>query len=222
MVTLGGGSFVNQWRTGRWKGEHRGTDGDLRVGTPAIETDGIRDGARVLEITDSLDLSKWLEGTRLILRKERPHPGAQLSLHNTTREGMRLTAFLTDTEPHVVPGQVAGLELRHRQHARVEDRIKDANHLGLDNLPADAFCHNQAWFENALAAADLICWTKLIGFKDHPSIRKTTPETFRYKVLHVAAKIVRTARQLQLRLDASWTYSPAIEKAWCQIRAAFP
>lgn len=189
---------------------------------PAIEPGGIRDGAWVAEITDSVNLSKWPAGTRLILRKERPHPGAQLALHNTTADGMRLTGFLTDTLPRVVPHQTAGLELRHRQHARIEDRIKDSGHLGLGNFPAEEFCHNQAWFEVALAAADLICWSKLIGFKDHPSIAKATPETFRYKVLHVAAKIVRTARQMQLKLDSSWSASLAITKAWHRIRAAFP
>jgi hypothetical protein len=190
--------------------------------TPAIEEDGLRDAAMLFEATDSVNLSKWPEGTRLILRKERPHPGAQLALHNTTGDGMRLTAFLTDTEPRVVPHQIQGLELRHRQHAHVESRIKDSNHLGLGNLPLDAFCHNQAWFEIALAAADLVSWCKLIAFKDQPSIAKATPETFRANILHVAAKIVRAARQIHLRLDSSWRYSPAIARGWDRIRAAFP
>jgi hypothetical protein len=63
-----------------------------------------------------IDLSSWPEGSRLILRKERPHPGAQLTF--TDIDGHRVTAFLTDTGRGVIPGQVAGLELRHRQHAR--------------------------------------------------------------------------------------------------------
>ncbi|RFZ11910.1 hypothetical protein VIMS_03251 [Mycobacterium marinum] len=87
---------------------------------PAIDTDGgIRDGAWVAEATGLVNLSAWPAGTRLILRRERPHPGAQLRF--TDADGMRVTAFITDTGPGVVPGQVAGLELRHRQHARVED-----------------------------------------------------------------------------------------------------
>ncbi|MBE1604222.1 transposase [Actinopolymorpha pittospori] len=131
---------------------------DEQLWATAIEDDGIRDGAMVFEATHCVDLSKWPQGTRLILRKERPHPGAQLQLHNTTSDGMRLTAFITDTPARVVPHQIQGLELRHRQHAHVEARIKDSGHLGLGNLPLDAFCHNQAWFEIALAAADLISW----------------------------------------------------------------
>jgi hypothetical protein len=196
--------------------------GDEQLWVPAIEDDGIRDGAWVFEATHCVDLSKWPAGTRLILRKERPHPGAQLQLHNTTGDGMRLTAFLTDTPARVVRHQIQGLELRHRQHARVEARIKDSGHLGLGNLPLDEFCHNQAWVEMALAAADLICWAKLLGFKDTPSITKATPTTFRDNILHVAGKIVRTARQLHLKLDSSWRYSPAITKAWQRISAAFP
>ena len=78
-----------------------------------------------------IDLSAWPEGSRLILRKERPHPGAQLTF--TDVDGHRVTAFLTDTPPGVIPGQVAGLELRHRQHARVEDRIR----AGEGNRPAE-------------------------------------------------------------------------------------
>jgi hypothetical protein len=67
-----------------------------------------------------VDLSKWPTGTRLTLRKERPHPGAQLRF--TDSDGHRISGFLTDAPDNVVPGQLAGLELRHRQHARVEDR----------------------------------------------------------------------------------------------------
>ena len=102
--------------------ELAGQDG-RSVWYPAIEADGeIRDGAWIAEATDLVDLSAWPDGTRLILRKERPHPGAQLTF--TDLDGLRVTAFITDTPTGVVPGQLAGLDLRHRQHARVEDRIR--------------------------------------------------------------------------------------------------
>lgn len=80
-----------------------------------------------------IDLGSWPEGSRLILRKERPHPGAQLTF--TDVDGMRVTAILTNTPVGIVPGQAAGLELRHRQHARVEDRIREAKASGLRNFP---------------------------------------------------------------------------------------
>ncbi len=110
---------------------------------PAVETDGtLRDGAWVAEATGMVDLSGWAEGVRLILRKERPHPGGQLNF--TDVDGHRITALLTDTPPGVIAGQAAGLELRHRQHARVEDRIREAKDTGLRNLPCRGFAENAA------------------------------------------------------------------------------
>ncbi|WP_369387606.1 transposase, partial [Mycobacterium kyorinense] len=123
-------------------------------------------------------MSSWPPGTRLILRKERPHPGAQLRF--TDADGMRVTAFITDTAPGVVPGQIAGLELRHRQHARVEDRIRELKASGLGNLPCHAFDANAAWPEIVLAAADLVTWARLIGFSSHPGLARAEITTFRH------------------------------------------
>jgi Transposase DDE domain group 1 len=188
---------------------------------PAIESSGaIRQGAWVAEATDLVDLSAWPAGTRLILRKERPHPGAQLRF--TDADGMRVSAFITDTPPGVIAGQLAGLELRHRQHARVEDRIRDGKATGLANLPCHGFDANAAWLEIILAATDLVAWAKLIGFADHPEIARCEIATFRYRVLHTAARITRGARQLRLRIDATWRWAIAIATAWHRIRAAFP
>jgi hypothetical protein len=132
---------------------------------PAIETAGdLRDGAWVAEATGMVDLDSWPAGSRLILRKERPHPGAQLRFIDV--DGMRVTAFLTNTGAGVVPGQVAGLELRHRQHARVEDRIREAKSTGLRNFPCHAMNENEAWLQVVLTAVDLIACTKTIAFAD--------------------------------------------------------
>lgn len=187
---------------------------------PAIDTTGgIRDGAWVAEATTLVNLSSWPPGTRLILRKERPHPGAQLRFTDT--DGMRVTAFITDTEHGVVAGQVAGLELRHRQHARVEDRIRELKATGLRNLPCHSFWANAAWLEIVLAAADLVTWARLIGFTGDPSLARAEIATFRYRVLHVAARITRGARRLRLRIDATWRWAARIATAWQQIRSAF-
>ncbi len=187
---------------------------------PAIDTaDGIRDGAWVAEATDLVNLDSWPAGTRLILRKERPHPGAQLRF--TDADGMRVTAFITDTPVGVVPGQIAGLELRHRQHARVEDRIRDLKATGLRNLPCHSFWSNAAWLEIVLTAADLVTWTRLIGFRTHPGLARAEIATFRYRVLHVAARITRGARQLRLRIDATWRWAAQIATAWQNLRTAF-
>jgi hypothetical protein len=188
---------------------------------PAIDSSGeIRDGAWVAEATGLVTLSTWPAGTRLVLRKERPHPGAQLRF--TDADGMRVTAFITDTAPGAVPGQLAGLELRHRQHARVEDRIREAKAAGLANQPCHEFQSNAAWLEIVLAAADLVAWAKLIAFTDTPELARAEIAAFRYRVLHVAARITKAARQLRLRIDATWRWAEPIATAWQRLRAAFP
>lgn len=187
---------------------------------PAIQTDGeFREGAWVAEATDLIDLGSWPQGSRLILRKERPHPGAQLTF--TDVDGHRVTAILTNTEPGVVPGQAAGLELRHRQHARVEDRIREAKATGLRNLPCRAWNENAAWLEVVLTAVDLVCWTKKICFADVPALARCEIATFRYRVLHVAARITRGARQIRLRIDKTWRWAAQIAEGFTRLRTAF-
>jgi hypothetical protein len=188
---------------------------------PAIEAgDGLRDGAWVSEVTHLVDLTGWPPGSRLILRKERPHPGALMLF--STADGCRVTAFLTDTPPRAVPGQAAGLELRHRQHARVEDRIRQAKDTGLRNLPCHGFATNAAWLEVVLAAADLICWAKLICFADNPTLARCEIAAFRYRALHIAARLVRSGRQTRLRLDKTWQWAAMIAAGYQRLRAAFP
>jgi hypothetical protein len=187
---------------------------------PAIETDGgIRAGAWVAEVTGLLNLSTWPEGSKVFLRKERPHPGAQLSF--TDADGMRVTAFITDIPDQVIAGQSAGLELNHRQHARVEDRIREAKNTGLRNLPCRGFDENAAWLETLLTATDLVCWTKLLGFADTPALAHAEIATFRNLVLHVAARLTTGARYIRVRIDHTWKYAEAITTAWLKIRAAF-
>jgi hypothetical protein len=186
---------------------------------PAIEEDGLRDGAWVAEATGMIDLSSWPAGSRLILRKERPHPGAQLTF--TDVDGHRVTAFLTDTRRGVIPGQIAGLELRHRQHARVEDRIREGKAAGLRNLPCRGWDQNSAWLEAVLAAADLICWAKLICFAHVPSLARCEIAAFRYRMLHVAAQLTRSARRTCLRIDRTWRWATHIAEGFHRLRAAF-
>jgi hypothetical protein len=108
--------------------------------TPAYDSDrAVREGAWVAEATGVLELSGWPPGMRVIVRKERPHPGAQLRF--TDADGLRLTAFATNTRR----GQLADLELRHRRRARCEDRIRAAKSTGLQNLPLHGFDQNRIW-----------------------------------------------------------------------------
>lgn len=124
-----------------------------RAWTPAYDADGqVRDGAWVTEITDLLDLSSWPKGMRVVIRKERPHPGAQLRF--TDRDGLRLTAFVTNTRS----GQLPDLELRHRRRARCEDRIRAAKVTGLQNLPLHGFDQNRIWLALVQLACELLAW----------------------------------------------------------------
>jgi Transposase DDE domain group 1 len=134
--------------------------------------------------------------------------------------GHRITAFLTDTGRGVIPGQIAGLELRHRQHARVEDRIRQAKASGLRNLPGRGREENSAWLE-AMLAADLVCWAKLICFGHVPSLARCEIAAFRYRVLHVAAQLTRSARQACLRIDRTRRWAAQIAAGFHRLRAAF-
>ena len=155
---------------------------------PARETDGsVRDGAWVTELTDLIPLSAWPEDTRLLMRRERPHPGAQLTLFDTA-EGFRHTCFITNTEGT----DIAALELRHRGHARVEDRIRNWKDCGLANLPFDSFVRNEAWVATSLIAGALLAWSQMVCFDG--ALAKAEPKTMRYRVLHVAAYLAHKSQ----------------------------
>jgi hypothetical protein len=117
---------------------------------PAVRQDGgTREGAWVAELTDHLDLSAWPEGARVIVRRERPHPGAQLSFSD--HDGHRFLATLTD-----LAGDPVDLECLHRARASAEDRVRTGKQTGLENLPFRDFDHNAVWLELSLIAQDLI------------------------------------------------------------------
>ena len=87
-----------------------------------------------------LDFYDWPERSRVIVRRERPHPGAQLSF--TDHDGHRLLATLTDLD-----GDAVELECLHRARASAEDRVRAAKQTGLKNLPFREFALNQIWVE---------------------------------------------------------------------------
>ena len=146
-----------------------------------------------------LELSGWPKGMRVIVRKERPHPGAQLRF--TDANGLRLTAFATNTGR----GQLAGLELRHRRRARAEDRIRAAKATGLTNLPLHGFAHNRVWIAIVALALELTAWTQILALTGHEA-RRWEPKRLRLRLFSVAGRIAHHARQVHLRLatHAPW------------------
>jgi hypothetical protein len=170
-----------------------------------------RDGAWVAELTDRVDLSAWPAGSRLICRRERPHPGAQFTIFD--EHGYRHTCFLTDQDDNNIPA----VELRHRGHARVEDSIRAGKDTGMRNLPHHAYQHNQTWLEVSLIAQDLLTWTKLICLDGE--LAKAEPKRLRQRLLHTAAKLVRHGRRTRLRLDRDWPWATALATAFERLRA---
>jgi hypothetical protein len=183
--------------------------------TPAYDGDGLaRPGAWVAEITGMLDLATWPKGMRVIVRKERPHPGAQLRF--TDIDGHRFTAFATGTRH----GQLADLELRHRRRARCEDRIRCAKDTGLRNLPLQGFTQNQIWCEIVALACELLAWMQMLAL-DGPA-RRWEPKRLRLRIFTCAGRLVRGGRRLRLRLAASWPWASQITTAITRLQALAP
>lgn len=181
----------------------------------AIEASGEeREGAWVAELTGQLELSGWPEGTRLICRRERPHPGAQFEIFD--EHGYRYTCFLTDQQDQ----DIAELELRHRRHARVEDRIRQGKDTGMRNLPHHAYAHNQVWLELSLIAQELLCWMRLTCLEG--KLQAAEPKRIRHRLLHVAGRIVRSGRRIRLRLQDDWPWADALAAAFAKLRSTPP
>lgn len=181
--------------------------------TPAIEPGGqIREGAWVAELAGDV-LKGWPKGMRLIVRKERPHPGAQLRF--TDADGLRLTAFATNT----TTTPIAALELRHRQRARAEDRIRAARATGLRNLPLHGTAQNQIWLEIVQIALDLLAWMPMLALKG--KTRRWEPRRLRLRLFSAAAQLVATGRRRHLRFARHWPWADVITSA-IQRLAALP
>jgi hypothetical protein len=182
-----------------------------RVWQPAHAQDGgDREGAWVAELP--LDLAGWPPGTRAICRRERPHPGAQLSF--TDENGYRFQVFLTSQQGR----RIARLEQLHRGRAACEDRIRCGKQTGLANLPFRSFDANAAWLELVLIDQDLLVWTQRLLLTG-TELARCEPKRLRYRLLHVAGRLTRHARQLTLHLPHDWPWRQALLQAFERLRA---
>ncbi|MDJ0460552.1 IS1380 family transposase [Streptomyces sp. H27-C3] len=179
--------------------------------TPAVEPDGeVRDGAWVAEIGGDC-LKGWPQGMRLIVRKERPHPGAQLRL--TDADGLRLTCFATNTSD----APIAELELRHRQRARAEDRIRAARATGLTNLPLHDAAQNRIWLEIVQLALELLAWLSMLALTG--TARRWEPRRLRLRLFAAAAQLITTSRRRYLRFARHWPWTQIITAAFKRLDA---
>jgi Transposase DDE domain group 1 len=187
-----------------------------RVWEPAYDVGSqVRPGAWVAELTSLLDLSGWPAGMRvMIVRKERPHPGAQLRF--TDIDGHRFTCFATDAKQ----GQLADLELRHRRRARCEDRIRNAKDTVLRNLPPHSSAQNQIWCELAAMASELLAWMQMLAL-DGPA-RAWEPKRLRLRLFSAVGRLVRGGRWLRLRLAATWPWTAQLTVAITRLQTYAP
>jgi hypothetical protein len=177
----------------------------------AIQQDGTaRANGQVAEITAALDLTGWPEGSRVIVRRERAHPGAQLSFSD--HDGHRFQAILTDQ-----PGEIAEIERRHRARAHVEDHIRNDKDTGMRNLPFKEFEHNRIWLAIVHIAHDLIIWMKRLLFTG--KLARCQPKRLRYRILHVAGRLAFHARTATLRLQAGWPWANELTNAFERLAA---
>jgi hypothetical protein len=178
--------------------------------------------AHVSELTGILrggrhdDIATWPEAMRIFARRERPHPGAQLTLFEA-EDGWRYTLRATNLPEKTCGwrGQAACIDAAHRVHARVEDRIRTGKDCGIGKFPSYQLAMNQAWFTAALTAATLIAWLKLIALDG--DLARTEPKTLRYRLFHAAARLARGGRRTRLKIAATWPWADAIVTAWDRI-----
>jgi hypothetical protein len=181
---------------------------------PARRQDGeTREGAAVAELTSRLELGAWPTGTRVLVRRERPHPGAQLCFSD--HDGHRFLATLTD-----LPGDPVELECLHRARANAEDRVRAAKQTGLENLPFHEFDRNGVWLELSLIAQDLTAWTQALALTG--DLAACEPKTLRYRLLHTAGRLVFHARRATLRLARDWPWADALANAFTRLSALPP
>jgi len=179
----------------------------------AYDADGqVRDDAWVAEVTDLLDLSTWPPGMRVIVRKERPHPGAQLRI--TDADGHRLTAFATNTKR----GQLADLELRHRRRARCEDRIRNAKDTGLANLPLHDFDQNRIWCAVVALACELTACLQMLALTGHEA-RRWEPKRLRLRLFSAAGRLAASGRRVTLHLTGAGRWTQLTVDATSALRA---
>ena len=175
-----------------------------------LDTNGAaRDQAEagVVELTallrdhpDGDHLANWPTDLRIVCRREKPHPGAQLSLFEQI-DGWRYQLLATNTADTTAQF----LEARHRPHARVEDTIRCAKHTGLGHLPSTSIEVNRAWCLAATIACDLLAWLRLLCLDG--ALATAEPKTLRYRLLHTAARIVRGQRKRKIRIPETWPWA---------------
>jgi hypothetical protein len=181
--------------------------------------------AHVTELTgllrerpDGDRLKAWPKTMRVFARRERPHPGAQLTLFEAA-DGWRYSLWATNlpADTRGWRGQCAYIDAGHRVHARVEDVIRTGKDTGFGHFPSRDYGLNKAWLDASMTACILLSWLRLLALDG--KLAKAEPKTLRYRLFHTAARLVRGGRRKTLKIAAAWPWASAITTAWKRIQA---
>lgn len=209
MITAAGEDAIGKIPAGAWK--------------PGIRQEGgTEEDKDVAEITHLLARAEnWPDGLRWIVRRVKP---SRRQAGNLTafekKTGWRYNVICTNIPDTGITG-VRGshhpqfIDALHREHATVETAgVRTAKVMGLRNLPSKTWQVNTGWVIAANIAADLAAWTRLLGLHDEPELRDADPDTLRYRVWHLPAKLARHARQRVLSLSETWPWADAFLTCW--------
>jgi hypothetical protein len=184
----------------------------------------VQNACHVAELTGlNARVGGWPAGIRLLARRARPsrrHLGKLTDLEQRTGWRYQITAT-NITRMRGVPGSQHPqfLDVLHRGHAVVEDRVRTQKAMGLRNLPSKTWSVNTGWVLAANLAADLDAWTRLLGLFDHDELVRAEPETQRYRLWHIPAKLTHHARRRYLHLPANWPWANAFTTCWNRLTA---
>ena len=203
------GFFTAAATNARVQGAIFAVEGNEALWAPARCQGGeLRPGAAVAELSELVELSSFPRGTRLIVRREPLHPGAQRSLFPSTE--YRYWGFYTDQ-----PGDPVELDVTMRAHAHVENHISRLKDSGLVRFPFTDFGANATWMAIVLLAADLIRWFQLLCLQG--SWRSARPKALRWGLFHAPGRLVRRARQVVVRILEHWPHADALLGAYRRI-----
>jgi hypothetical protein len=216
------------WRTVKFTVGWKITDADEtaiadlpeQAWTDSLHQDGtVTDHAQAAELTGlNRRLEAWTDGLRLIVRRTRPTARHTKKLTDLEkRTGWRYAIIATNIRRiHGVPGShhPQFLDVLHRSHATVEDHVRAGKTMGLRNLPSKAWTVNRGWILATNIAADLAAWTRLLGLHDQPDLTHAEPDTLRYRILHLPAKLATHARRRTLSIPDTWPWADAFLLCW--------
>nr|WP_246421921.1 IS1380 family transposase [Nocardiopsis mwathae] len=186
--------------------------------TSLTQAGNLQEGYEVAEQTGLNTRQGWPQGLRLIVRRVRPsrrHKKNLTAFERTT--GWRYSVTATNIgRMRGIAGshQVQFLDALHRNHAGVEDRVRTNKAMGLHRLPSAFWQVNRGWVLAANIACDLDAWPRLLTLHDHDDLAGAEPQTMRFRLYHLPARLARHARRRILRLDRTWPWAEVFATCW--------